>query len=232
MSRQSQNDKPKAVILLSGGLDSATCLAIAMDRGYEAYALSFDYGQRQSIELQAAKRVAKHLGATAHQIVKLDLPYTQGSSLIDHDLELEHQLDDTSIPSTYVPARNTIFIATAMGMAETIGAKAIFIGASHVDYSGYPDCRPAYFEAWQALMNLATKDAISHHSPITLYCPLLELSKAQTIQQGRALGVDYDMTISCYAATADRLACHTCQACQLRQKGFEEANANIENRDT
>lgn len=211
----------KAVVLLSGGLDSTTCLAVAKSQGYACYALSFDYGQRHCQELKAATNIARQQGACAHQIVALNLQQFGGSALVDSHLEIPTVVDDT-IPITYVPARNTIFLAIALGYAETIAAEAIFIGVSAIDYSNYPDCRPAFIQAFQTLAALGTKAGVEG-APCAIVAPLLHLSKADTIQLGMQLGVDYAQTVSCYQLTQENLACGKCPSCVLRKQGFIEA---------
>lgn len=212
----------KALVLFSGGLDSTTCLAIAKAEGYVCHALSFDYGQRHHIELQNASKIAASLGVK-HHIIKLPLTDIGGSALTDNDIPVPEHSNSTAIPITYVPARNTIFLAFALGFAEVLGAHTIFIGASSIDYSHYPDCRPEYFEAFQTVANLATKSG-TEGQHFFIKTPLLRLSKAETILKGHALGVDYGQTISCYQATTDGKACGRCDSCALRKKGFKEAN--------
>lgn len=212
----------KAVVLFSGGLDSATCLALAKAQGLACYALSFDYGQRHRVELEAAQRVATALGAAAHRIVTLDIGQLGGSALTDPSLAVPDYAGDDKIPITYVPARNTVFLAIALGWAEILGANTIIIGVSAVDYSGYPDCRPEYIDAFQHLATLATKTGVEG-STIRIQAPLIQLSKAQTILAGIKLGVDYGMTISCYRADPQGHACGRCDSCILRQRGFNEA---------
>jgi 7-cyano-7-deazaguanine synthase len=214
-----------AVVLLSGGLDSATVLAIAKEQGFTTYALSFRYGQRHTIELDAAARVAKALGAARHVVADIDLRVFGGSALTDDSLAVPHHdsiddLDD-SIPITYVPARNTIFLSFALAWAETLGASDIFLGVNALDYSGYPDCRPAYIEAYQRMADLATKTGVEGSQRLTIHTPLIQLSKAETIRRGLALGVDYGLTHSCYDPI-DTKACGTCDSCLLRARGFEE----------
>jgi 7-cyano-7-deazaguanine synthase len=212
----------KAIVLLSGGLDSTTCLAIAQSQGYSCHALSFSYGQRHNSELIAAARIANHMHALEHRIVALDAGLFGGSALTDLSIEVPDFQKSSDIPVTYVPARNTIFLAMALGFAESIEATAIFIGASSVDYSHYPDCRPEFIKAFQSLANVATKAAVEGN-PINLYAPLQHLSKAQTIQLGAELGVDYALTVSCYQANEAGEACGTCDSCEFRKKGFREA---------
>ncbi|MDO6515355.1 7-cyano-7-deazaguanine synthase QueC [Neptuniibacter sp. 2_MG-2023] len=212
---------PKAVVLLSGGLDSATALAIASDRGYDCYVLSFDYGQRSLTELNAAKEIAKQLKAVEHQVIRLHLEDFGGSALTDHSIDVPEEETD-EIPVTYVPARNTVFMSLALGWAEVLEADAIFIGVNAVDYSGYPDCRPEYIAAFETMANLATKRGVSG-DPIRIETPLIDLTKEQIIQAGTALNVDYGLTISCYQADDQGRACGVCDSCRLRTKGFVEA---------
>ncbi len=211
----------KAVVLLSGGLDSATCLAIARDRGYQCHTIAFDYGQRTRAELAAAERVSGELGALSHRVVELGMGNIGGSALTDHSIDVPENGGD-GIPVTYVPARNTVFLSLALGLAEVLDAEAIFIGVNAVDYSGYPDCRPEFIEAFQTMANLATKAGVEGR-PITVETPLMALSKASIIQQGVALGLDYGLTVSCYQADASGNACGKCDSCRLRRLGFEEA---------
>lgn len=213
----------KAVILLSGGLDSTTCLAIAQSQQYECHALSFNYQQTHHVELIAARKIAQHFAVKSHTI--LDLPTTsfQGSALTDAAIAIPtNRSPDCEIPSTYVPARNTVFLSYALGLAETLEAFDIFIGVSSVDYSGYVDCRPEYIAAFQKLAHLATKAGVEGKTT-TIHTPLLYLSKAQTVQLGQQLGVDYRMTVSCYQADAQARACGQCDSCYYRKKGFSEA---------
>jgi 7-cyano-7-deazaguanine synthase len=217
---------PPAVVLLSGGLDSATCLAIARQRGFRTLALSFRYGQRHAAELAAAARVAAALGADRHQIVDIDLRAFGGSALtadIPVPKDRKGAALAAGVPITYVPARNTIFLAFALAMAEVEGASDIFIGVNALDYSGYPDCRPQFIDAFAALANLATKAATEDGRRLAIHAPLLAMRKAEIILAGRALGIDYAMTLSCYDPSSDGLACGRCDACQLRRKGFEDA---------
>ncbi len=216
---------PKAVVLLSGGLDSATALAVARDQGFLPYALSFAYGQRQSVEIAAARRVAHALGAAAHQVVTLDLAARGGSALtstlaVPKDRSLRSM--SRGIPITYVPARNTIFLAHALAWAEVLGAYDLFIGVNAVDYSGYPDCRPGYIAAFTRLANLATAAAVSSRGRFRVHAPLMRLKKAQIIRLGARLGVNYGLTHTCYDPVGE-LACGRCDACQLRRQGFAEA---------
>ena len=213
--------KKKAVVLVSGGLDSATVLAMAHAQLYECYTLAFDYGQRHRSELVAAENVARTGGAREHKIVKLDLSTIGGSALTDNNIAVPTEIG-VGIPVTYVPARNTVFLSIALGWAEVLNASHIFIGVNAVDYSGYPDCRPAYIEAFQAMANLATKAGVEGRS-ITIHTPLIALSKADIILQGGKLGVDYAQTVSCYQADAKGRACGVCDSCRLRHEGFKQA---------
>lgn len=212
----------KAVILVSGGLDSSTCLAVAKAEGYECYVMSFDYGQRNRAELAAATRLAKFYDAPLHKIIKLNLQEIGGSALTDNSIPVPDYKGDDKIPVTYVPARNTVFLSIALGWAEVLAAQTIFIGASSVDYSGYPDCRPEYFNAFSQLAALATKAGVQGN-PVQIKAPLLHLTKAQTIQLGVSLGVNYALTVTCYRADEHGAACNTCDSCTLRRKGFEQA---------
>ena len=211
----------RAVVLLSGGLDSATTLAMARSQGFECYCLSLDYGQRHRSELLAAERVANSLGAAAQRTVKLDLTLFGGSALTDASIAVP-DAPSAGIPVTYVPARNTIMLALAMAWAEVLEARDIFIGANAVDYSGYPDCRPEYIGAFQDMANLATRAAIEGRTT-TIHAPLIALTKAGIIRQGTALGVDYALTVSCYQADELGRACGRCDSCRLRKAGFEQA---------
>ncbi|BBJ00051.1 7-cyano-7-deazaguanine synthase [Ferrigenium kumadai] len=211
----------KAVVLLSGGLDSATVLAMARTQGFECYALSVDYGQRHHAELAAAQRVARTLGAVEHRVVNIDLTGFGGSALTDNNIAVPQQ-PSAGIPLTYVPARNTIMLSLALAWAEVLQAQDIFIGVNAVDYSGYPDCRPAFIEAFERMANLATKAAIEGHA-LALHAPLMHLSKAEIIREGDALGVDYAQTVSCYQADEEGRACGVCDSCRLRRAGFDAA---------
>ncbi|MGA7749024.1 MAG: 7-cyano-7-deazaguanine synthase QueC [Gallionella sp.] len=211
----------KAVVLLSGGMDSATVLAMARAQGFVCYALSVDYGQRHHAELAAAQRVAQTLGAHEHRVVNIDLTGFGGSSLTDNKIAVSQQPTE-GIPLTYVPARNTIMLSLALAWAEVLQAQDIFIGVNAVDYSGYPDCRPAYIEAFERMANLATKAAVEGH-PLSVHAPLLRLSKAEIIRQGLALGVDFAQTVSCYQADESGRACGVCDSCRLRRAGFMAA---------
>ena len=208
----------KAVVLVSGGLDSATVLAMARTQNYSCYALSFDYGQRHRAELQAAARVAKTLGAIEHMTISLDLAGIGGSALTDAAIAVPEQASD-GIPVTYVPARNTIFLSLALGWAEVLAAQDIFIGVNAVDYSGYPDCRPEFIAAFEKTANLATKAGVEGR-PFHIHTPLIQLSKSQIIQEGINLGVDYAITVSCYQADGLGRGCGCCDSCRLRREGF------------
>jgi 7-cyano-7-deazaguanine synthase len=212
----------KAVVLLSGGLDSATTLAIARNRQFECYTLSVDYGQRHRSELEAAQKVAQSLGSQTHQVIKLDLTTFGGSALTDHSIEIPTSGEDTNIPVTYVPARNTIMLSLALAWAETLDSQDIFVGVNAVDYSGYPDCRPEYIMAFENMANRATKAAIEGKK-MTIHAPLMHLSKKEIIQEGIALGVDYSLTVSCYQADELGRACGVCDSCRIRETGFEES---------
>jgi len=212
----------RAVILASGGLDSSTVLAIAKNEAYECYTLSFDYGQRHRAELVAAERIAKLLQVKEHRVVRLDMTAIGGSALTDSSIAVPEEQTE-GIPITYVPARNTIFLSYALAWAEVLGAEDIFIGVNAVDYSGYPDCRPEYIAAFERMANLATKAGVEQHH-LTIRTPLISMTKAEIIQAGAVLGVDYSMTVSCYQATAECLACGRCESCRLRKLGFDQAN--------
>lgn len=216
----------KAVILVSGGLDSATVLAIAREQGFETYALSFDYGQRHRSELVASANVAKAIGAREHRVLKLDLTGWGGSALTDANIAVPTSSVPTAptagIPVTYVPARNTIFLSLALAWAETLGATDIFAGMNAVDYSGYPDCRPDYIAAFQTMARLATKSGVEGGA-ITIHTPIIKMTKADIVREGTRLNVDYAMTVSCYQADASGLACGVCDSCRLRREGFAAA---------
>ncbi|WP_028463441.1 7-cyano-7-deazaguanine synthase QueC [Nocardia sp. 348MFTsu5.1] len=217
--------KPSAVVLLSGGLDSTTTLAMANDLGYISYALSFSYGQRHSVELDAAKRVAESLGVERHVIADIDLRTFGGSALTaDIDVPKHDDVAEVSadIPSTYVPARNTIFLSFALAYAETVGAKDIFLGVNALDYSGYPDCRPEYIEAFEKMANLATRVGVEG-ALLKIHTPLISMTKAQIVEKGLTLGVDYSITSSCYDPDHDGRPCGHCDSCLLRLRGFAEA---------
>ncbi|WP_027904824.1 MULTISPECIES: 7-cyano-7-deazaguanine synthase QueC [unclassified Pseudomonas] len=211
----------KAVILLSGGLDSATVVAMAREQGYSCYSMSFDYGQRHRSELQAAERVARQLGVVEHKVIGINLDGIGGSALTDASIEVP-QSPTTGIPVTYVPARNTVFLSLALGWAEVLEAQDIFIGVNAVDYSGYPDCRPEFVNAFEHMANLATKMGVQGRR-IRIQAPLQMLSKAEIVQAGSRLGVDYGLTVSCYLADADGRACGKCDSCRLRAAGFAAA---------
>ena len=211
----------KAVILLSGGLDSATALAIARDQGYQCYALSFNYGQRHAVELTAAAKIAKAFGIIDHKTIDLDLTQIGGSALTDNNIDVPESPTE-GIPVTYVPARNTIFLSYALAWAEVLNINDIFIGVNAVDYSGYPDCRPEYIQAFERMANLATKSVVEG-TKLTLHTPLIDLSKAEIIQQGSQLNVDYALTISCYQVDVEGKACGVCDSCRFRKEGFENA---------
>jgi 7-cyano-7-deazaguanine synthase len=211
----------KAVVLLSGGLDSATVLAMARQAGYICHALSLDYGQRHQTELLAARRVADFMQVAEHKVISIGLDSIGGSALTDQAIQVPQIMQD-GIPVTYVPARNTVFLALALGWAEVIGARDLFIGVNAVDYSGYPDCRPEFITAFERLANLATKAGVEGED-FHVNTPLIHLSKAEIINKGIALGVDYSLTVSCYQADEQGYACGLCDSCRLRKKGFEEA---------
>jgi 7-cyano-7-deazaguanine synthase len=211
----------RAVVLLSGGMDSATCLALARRDGCTCHAISFDYGQRHRAELEAAVQVARELGAAGHRIIRLGLGEIGGSALTDPEAAVPTAPGD-GIPVTYVPARNTVFLSFALGLAEVLDADRIYAGMNAVDYSGYPDCRPAYLDAFQRLANLATRRGVEGR-PITIHTPLLFMSKAEIVRTGVGLGVDFASTVSCYQATSRGEACGTCDACRLRKAGFAAA---------
>jgi 7-cyano-7-deazaguanine synthase len=214
----------KAVILLSGGLDSVTALAIAKAQGFECYALSFRYGQRHAIELDCAQQVAQSQGVAEHRIIDIDLAAFGGSALTDMNIDVPHdEVATDEIPITYVPARNTIFLSYALAWAEVLGSSDIFIGVNALDYSGYPDCRAEFIAAYETMANLATKAGVTGGGKITIHTPLIDLTKAQIIQQGLKLGVDYGQTTSCYDPAPDGASCGTCDTCRLRLKGFKEA---------
>ncbi|HEY3784795.1 MAG TPA: 7-cyano-7-deazaguanine synthase QueC [Steroidobacteraceae bacterium] len=221
-----QSIEQKAVVLLSGGLDSTTVLAMAKSEGFSTYAMSFRYGQRHMVELQCARRVASRAGVTRHVIVDVDLRQFGGSALTD-DIDVpkgrpEHELA-AGIPITYVPARNTVFLSFALAWAETVAAQDIFIGVNALDYSGYPDCRPEYIAAYEHMANLATRAGVEGGQRVRIHTPLIHLTKAQIIARGLALGVDYSLTCSCYDPSPDGKPCGACDSCTLRAKGFREA---------
>jgi 7-cyano-7-deazaguanine synthase len=210
-----------AVVLVSGGLDSATTLAIARERGHDCHALSFDYGQRHAVELDAARRVVRSLGAAQHRVLTMPIGEFGHSALTDLSIAVPES-SGTGVPVTYVPARNTVFLACALGFAEVLGAQHIYIGVNAVDYSGYPDCRPAFIRAFEYLANLATRAAVEGKA-MTIHAPLIDLSKAAIIRRGAALGLDYGMTVSCYQPDGEGRACGMCDSCRLRREGFREA---------
>jgi 7-cyano-7-deazaguanine synthase len=214
-------EQRRAVILSSGGLDSTTVLAMARARGYACYTLSFDYGQRHRGELRAAEQVSRALGDVEHKVVKLNLDSIGGSALTDLSIAVPEE-ETQGIPITYVPARNTVFLSIALGWAEVLGAHDIFIGVNAVDYSGYPDCRPEYIAAFEALANLATRAGVEGQK-ITIHTPLMNLGKGEIIRAGKSLGVDYAITVSCYQVTEEGLACGKCDSCRLRRQGFIDA---------
>lgn len=222
------SETKRAVVLLSGGLDSATTLAIAKSEGYECYALSFDYGQRHSFELEAATEVAAANRVADHITIDIDLRKFGGSALtanIDVPKDRDEETMSTGIPVTYVPARNTVFLSLALGWAEALGAFDLFIGVNAVDYSGYPDCRPEFIEQFANLANLATKAGVDQSGSFEIHTPLIHLTKAEIIQKGLSLGVDYRLTHSCYDPSLEGISCGHCDSCQLRQKGFQEAGS-------
>ena len=217
----------KAVVLLSGGLDSTTTLAIAGSEGYDTYCLSFRYGQRHAVELQCAKNIAEALGVKQHIVIDIDLRTFGASALTETDIEVPKDRSDsemeTGIPITYVPARNTIFLSYALAYAEVLVADTIFIGANAIDYSGYPDCRPEYIDAYQTMANLATQASVEGKTKLRIRAPLIDKTKAEIIQIGTALGVDYSLTLSCYDPNTEGSACGGCDSCLLRKRGFKEA---------
>ena len=215
--------KRKAVVLLSGGVDSSTVLAMALREGYACHALSLDYGQRHRVELEAAARVAAALGAERHLVVRVDMRGIGGSALTDDIAVPSGGTPEGEIPATYVPARNTIFLSLALGWAEVLGAEDIFIGANAVDYSGYPDCRPEYLKAFEDMANLATKASVEGDVRFRIRAPLLHMTKAEIIRKGRELGLDYSLTLSCYDPSPAGTPCGRCDSCLIREKGFREA---------
>jgi len=212
---------PRAVVLLSGGLDSATTLAIARSQGFECYALSVDYGQRHSAELDAAQRIAMALGAREHRVMRVDLAGIGGSALTDLSIAVPEQ-PTSGIPATYVPARNTMMLSLALGWAEVLSARDLFVGVNAIDYSGYPDCRPEFIAAFERLATLATKAGVEGN-PTRVHAPLIALTKSDIIREGTRLGVDYSVTVSCYQADAQGRACGRCDSCRIRQAGFAAA---------
>ncbi len=218
--------KPKAIVLLSGGIDSATCAAIARRRGFAVHALTVSYGQRHRVELTAAGRIAEHLGLDRHYVLEVDLPSIARSALLgSEEVPKDRPASELSqdIPPTYVPARNTILLSLALALAETIGAADIFIGANVLDYSGYPDCRPEFLHAFERLANLATRAGVAGQAQFRVHAPLLFLTKGEIIRLGISLGVDFRLTHSCYDPTPEGLACGHCDSCQIRKRGFAEA---------
>ncbi|MBA6413180.1 7-cyano-7-deazaguanine synthase QueC [Parahaliea sp. F7430] len=215
------SESKRAVVLVSGGLDSTTVLAMARAKGFECYTLSFDYGQRHRAELFAAERVSSVLPDVAHKVVKLNLDSIGGSALTDSRIAVPEE-ESEGIPITYVPARNTVFLSIALGWAEVLGSNDIFIGVNAVDYSGYPDCRPEYIKAFEVMANLATRAAIEGHK-LNIHAPLMDMTKGEIISTGLKLGVDYSLTVSCYQATEEGLACGKCDSCRLRRQGFVDA---------
>ena len=211
----------KAVVLVSGGLDSSTVLALALQQGYRCYTLSFDYGQRHRSELEAAKRVSELMKVEEHKIVRLDLGTIGGSALTDTTIDVPEQ-ETAGIPVTYVPARNTVFLSIALGWAEVLEADTIFLGVNAVDYSGYPDCRPEYISSFEAMANLATRAGVEGNK-LSIQAPLIDMTKGEIISAGAALGVDYSQTVSCDQASLEGLACGKCDSCRLRIEGFNQA---------
>ena len=211
----------KAVVLVSGGLDSSTVLALALQQGYRCYTLSFDYGQRHRSELEAAKRVSELMKVEEHKIVRLDLGTIGGSALTDTTIDVPEQ-ETAGIPVTYVPARNTVFLSIALGWAEVLEADTIFLGVNAVDYSGYPDCRPEYISSFEAMANLATRAGVEGNK-LSIQAPLIDMTKSEIISAGTSLGVDYSQTVSCYQASIEGLACGKCDSCRLRIEGFNQA---------
>ncbi len=217
------NTAAPAVILLSGGLDSVTTLAMAISQGFACHTISFDYGQRTRSELDAAEKISKQMGALSHRVMSVDMSQIGGSALTDNSIDVPiGGVDKSDIPVTYVPARNTVFLSFALALAEVVDANDIFIGVNAVDYSGYPDCRPEYIQAYEVMANLATRAGVEGHV-LKIQTPLIDLTKAQIIQAGLALGVDYSLTVSCYQANELGEACGVCDSCRLRKQGFIEA---------
>ena len=226
MSYFSDMNRPKAVVLLSGGMDSATTAAVALSRGFDVHALTFRYGQRHHAELDAARRVAERLGISRHVVLDIDLRAFGGSALTgDLPIPKDTPLAEIGhrIPATYVPARNTIFLSFALAWAEVLGASDIFLGANALDYSGYPDCRPEFFAAYETMANLATRAGVEQGQRLTIHTPLIALSKREIIQRGLELGMDYGVTLTCYDPSPEGAACGRCEACLLRLNGFKEA---------
>ncbi len=230
MTNNQEKSVKRAVVLLSGGLDSATVLAIAKSQGFECHTISFDYGQRHRAELDAAQNLSKQLGAKTHRVMNMDMRAIGGSALTDSDIAVPTGgVEEDHIPVTYVPARNTVFLSYALGLAEVLEADHIFIGVNAVDYSGYPDCRPEYIEAFEKMANLATKAGVEGHH-MHIETPLIDLSKAEIIQMGIANGVDYSLTVSCYQADDEGRACGVCDSCRLRKQGFIDAGVKDQTR--
>jgi 7-cyano-7-deazaguanine synthase len=221
---RAMGERKRAVVLVSGGLDSSTVLAMARDQGFDCYTLSFDYGQRHRAELLAAERVSAALGDVEHKVVRLNLDSIGGSALTDMDIAVPEEATE-GIPVTYVPARNTVFLSIALGWAEVLGANDIFIGVNAVDYSGYPDCRPEYIAAYERMANLATRAGVEGHH-LRIHTPLMQMGKGEIIRRGLALGLDYALTVSCYQATSEGLACGRCDSCRLRRQGFLDAGVS------
>lgn len=217
-------NRSRAIVLLSGGLDSATCLLIAREEGFSVFALSFDYGQRHRVELEKARQLAARYGAREHRVIALDFPAASASALTDASIAVpRNSLGKEAIPVTYVPARNTLFLAHAIAWGEAIGAGDIFIGANALDYSGYPDCRPEFLEAFEKMANLATKAGVEGNLAFRIHAPLLRMTKAEIVARGAMLGLDFGLTSSCYDPAPDGRPCGGCDSCLLRQKGFHEA---------
>jgi len=214
----------RAIVLLSGGLDSVTALAMAKEQGYECYTLSFNYGQRHDAELLAAEKLSQQVGAIEHKVINIDLRAIGGSALTDNNIDVPEEHHE-GIPVTYVPARNTVFLSIALGWAEVLSAQSIVIGVNAVDYSGYPDCRPEFITAFEQLANVATKAGVEGHK-LTIQSPLMKMTKADIIKQGMRLGVDYSQTISCYQADSQGLACGKCDSCHFRREGFKQAEVS------
>ena len=212
----------KAVVLLSGGLDSSTVLAMAQRHGFDCYCLSFNYGQKHLSEIQFAKKIAEHRNVAAHKVVHLDIANFGGSALTDSSIDVPIGIAADEIPLTYVPARNTIFLSYALGYAEVLKAHDIFIGVNAVDYSGYPDCRPEFIQAFETMANLATKIGVEG-KPVTIQTPLIDLTKAEIITEGLKLGIDYSLTVSCYKLSESGLACGNCDSCRIRKAGFKDS---------
>lgn len=217
-----KSDTKKAIVLCSGGLDSTTILAIAKQKGYQCYTLAFDYGQRHRSELMAAERVSKKYGAENHRVINLDLRAVGGSALTDENISVPDYQESDDIPVTYVPARNTVFLSIALGYAEVLNAEAIYIGVNSVDYSGYPDCRPEYIQAYAKMAALATRAGVEGN-PLSIETPLIDMSKADILKTGVSLGIDYRDTVSCYQADNHGAACGKCDSCHLRAQGFADA---------